>query len=329
MTKARNIAALLAPTKSTVDALGIAATSVTGAQASAISANTAKVTNAEPNTEILLVAGGGGGGSGGGEGGGAGAGGLVYAGTEYPKLPNLPKVILTSGTVYTVTIGAGGNGSTTYAPANNATNGANSTIVGSDLGMVAIGGGHGGGYPHYDHPTGGVGGSGGSGGGGGGNASGVNQGQWGQEGISGQGNRGGNGAVYGGGYLGGGGGGAGKVGDRGNYRPMRGGSGGAGLQYSISGTSTYYAGGGGAHTAGTNSGGGLGGVGGGGAVHVAGTVNTGGGGGGGGSRNGGSGIAILRMLTTDYSGTTTGSPTVSTSGSYTIIKFTGSGSYTH
>jgi len=59
MSKARNIADLLnssgdvklasldnapAPTKSTVDALGIAATSVTGAQASAITANTAKVT---------------------------------------------------------------------------------------------------------------------------------------------------------------------------------------------------------------------------------------------------------------------------------------------
>ena len=44
MSKARNIADLLAPTKATVDALGIAATSVTGAQASAITANTAKVT---------------------------------------------------------------------------------------------------------------------------------------------------------------------------------------------------------------------------------------------------------------------------------------------
>jgi hypothetical protein len=44
--------------------------------------------------------------------------------------------------------------------------------------------------------------------------------------------------------------------------------------------------------------------------------------------NGGSGVVILRMPTSNYSGTTTGSPTVTTSGSDTILKFTGSGSYT-
>jgi hypothetical protein len=43
---------------------------------------------------------------------------------------------------------------------------------------------------------------------------------------------------------------------------------------------------------------------------------------------GGSGVVILRMLTSDYSGTTSGSPTVSTSGSDTILTYTGSGSYT-
>jgi hypothetical protein len=37
---------------------------------------------------------------------------------------------------------------------------------------------------------------------------------------------------------------------------------------------------------------------------------------------------ILRMLTTDYSGTTSGSPTVTTSGSDTILTFNGDGSYT-
>jgi hypothetical protein len=34
------------------------------------------------------------------------------------------------------------------------------------------------------------------------------------------------------------------------------------------------------------------------------------------------------MATADYSGTTTGSPTVTTSGSDTILKYTGDGSYT-
>jgi hypothetical protein len=39
-------------------------------------------------------------------------------------------------------------------------------------------------------------------------------------------------------------------------------------------------------------------------------------------------VVILRVLTASYSGTTTGSPTVTTSGSYTVIKFTSSGTYT-
>ena len=43
---------------------------------------------------------------------------------------------------------------------------------------------------------------------------------------------------------------------------------------------------------------------------------------------GGSGVVILRVLGTDYTGTTTGSPTVTTSGTNTIIKFTGSGTLT-
>jgi hypothetical protein len=64
---------------------------------------------------------------------------------------------------------------------------------------------------------------------------------------------------------------------------------------------------------------------------VAATANTGGGGGGTAgtpSGAGGSGVVILRMATSRYSGTTTGSPTVTTDGSDTVIKFTGDGSYT-
>jgi hypothetical protein len=38
-------------------------------------------------------------------------------------------------------------------------------------------------------------------------------------------------------------------------------------------------------------------------------------------------VVILRMATANYSGTTTGSPTVTTSGSDTILTFTASGSY--
>jgi hypothetical protein len=70
------------------------------------------------------------------------------------------------------------------------------------------------------------------------------------------------------------------------------------------------------------------------AVTNNGTANTGGGGGGNHSTGlggtGGSGVVILRVPTSDYnqSGGTTGSPTVSIDGTDTIIKFTGSGSYT-
>jgi hypothetical protein len=39
-------------------------------------------------------------------------------------------------------------------------------------------------------------------------------------------------------------------------------------------------------------------------------------------------VVILSVPTTSYSGTTTGSPTVTTNGSYTILTFTASGSYT-
>ena len=63
--------------------------------------------------------------------------------------------------------------------------------------------------------------------------------------------------------------------------------------------------------------------------------NTTAGGGGGGpassanGANGGSGVVILSVPTANYSGSTTGSPTITTSGSNTIIKWTtGSGTYT-
>jgi hypothetical protein len=42
---------------------------------------------------------------------------------------------------------------------------------------------------------------------------------------------------------------------------------------------------------------------------------------------GGSGVVILSVPTASYSGITTGSPTVTTSGSNTILQFNSSGSY--
>jgi hypothetical protein len=66
-----------------------------------------------------------------------------------------------------------------------------------------------------------------------------------------------------------------------------------------------------------------------------GTANTGGGASGGNAfganqngGNGGSGVVILSIPTTNYSGLTSGSPVVTTSGSNTILQFNSSGSYT-
>ena len=67
-------------------------------------------------------------------------------------------------------------------------------------------------------------------------------------------------------------------------------------------------------------------------VSNAGTANTGGGGSGATgatSGAGGSGVIILRLLTSEYSSSTTGSPTVTTDGDYTILTYTGSGTYVH
>jgi len=44
--------------------------------------------------------------------------------------------------------------------------------------------------------------------------------------------------------------------------------------------------------------------------------------------DGGIGVVILSVPTDEYTADVTGSPTVSTSGSNTIIKFTGNGTYT-
>ena len=276
---------------------------------------------------LLMVAGGGGGGTGGGEGGGGGAGGLVYYGTETPKTPNGGAITLTLGATYTATICAGGTGATVYgANGGNGTSGGNSSFTGSGISLItALGGGTGGTYPSNGagHGT-GV--AGGSGGGGGGNSSGGGD-QTGGAGTSGQGFAGGNGVYTSSpqAYLGGGGGGASEVGE--TPPSTKAGDGGDGLAYSITGSSVTYAGGGGAHAAGSgNTGTGNGGAGGGGNNGQNGTNGLGGGGGAS-SGNGGSGVVILRLPTSQYTGTVTGSPTVTTTGSDTVIKFTSNGTY--
>jgi len=139
----------------------------------------------------------------------------------------------------------------------------------------------------------------------------------------------------------GGGGASGAVGA--NATSSSAGNGGSGSQSSITGSAIDYAGGGGA-AGDSSSYVGTGGTGGGGAGVFStsnpgpssdGTDNLGGGGG---ARyaapnnsiragNGGTGVVILSVPTANYSSTVTGSPTVTTSGSNTIIKFTGTGTY--
>lgn len=211
-------------------------------------------------------------------------------------------------TSFAVTVGAGGLGGQQVRKSTSlGTNGGNS-VFGP---LIAIGGGGGGSYwasdSAYD-----VGKSGGSGGGNGAKDSAVGTAV--STGTAGQGNSGGT-SGYNPGYPGGGGGGAGGVGGNSGAQ-TGGGAGGIGVQYSISGTPTYYGGGGGGSnysSSSANTSGGAGGLGGGGnggynvnsggtSVGGNGTANTGGGGGGGSwtgsvpsiGGTGGSGIVIVR-----------------------------------
>ena len=267
----------------------------------------------------LIVAGGGSGG--GNTGGGGGAGGLLTGSTT-----------LTSGTTYSFTVGAGGAAIVSTALGNA---GSNST----GFGLTAIGGGYGGAYSGL-----GGGGSGGSGGGGGNSPL-----TSGGAGTAGQGYAGGTPASSSNPYATAGGGGAGGVGAASTGTTVAG-AGGVGAITTIITTaiatsasvgqvvssSVYFAGGGGGSGysgvtggAGGNGGGGSGITGG---NSVSGTANSGGGGGGNGNTGysgaGGSGVVIVSIPTALYTGTTTGSPTVVTNGSNTVLIFKSSGSYT-
>jgi len=280
------------------------------------------------SVDFLVVAGGGSGGTGQDAsnsrvGGGGGAGGYrTSVGTSGGGGSAESSLTFAPGTVYTITVGAGG--ATTSTAGTNGNVGVNSSISGTGISTITSSGG---GYGGRDTASGGNGGSGGGAGA-----------------VTGSGGSGTANQGYAGGNTGGfntaaGGGGASAAASTPTSNSGNGGAGGAGLASSITGSSVTRAGGGGGGGSGSGgSGGSGGGANGGGSASngASASANTGAGGGGAGSNDGstttggagGSGVVILSMLTTKYSGTTTGSPTVSTSGSNTILTFTGSGSYT-
>ena len=279
-----------------------------------------------PTVEYLVVAGGGGGGTM--IGGGGGAGGFRTA-TGFS---------VTSGTAYTVTVGTGGPGTATRG--NSGTNGTDSVFST----ITSTGGGGGASLTGTNTLT--TPGNGGSGGGASGNplasASSAGAGNTPSTSPS-QGNNGGLGQTASP-YGGGGGGGATAIGNV--PSGTVGGIGGAGTASSISGSSvTYAGGGGGAPTSSVGATGGAGGSGGGGnggsysplVAATNGTANTGGGGGGGSndgavaymSGSGGSGIVIISYdAAYSAAASTTGSPSITTSGGYRIYTWTSSGSIT-
>ena len=261
--------------------------------------------------EIQFLVIGGGGGAGNGNTGGGGGGGFRTATESSVNI----------GTTITVNVG---NGGPNTGGGGTPSNGSVSNFSGTGLTTIESAGGGGGGTGGSSGGSGGSGGGGGYASGSGGNGNTPNT-------TPSQGNNGG-GGQSGSPYRGGGGGGASQAGQSGTSN----GNGGDGSQSSITGSAVYYAGGGGASVEHSASAG-TGGQGGGGTGNNAGgsagagTANTGGGGGGAylpqTGRAGGSGVVILSVPTANYSSTVTGSPTVSTSGSNTIIKFTGNGTY--
>jgi hypothetical protein len=298
------------------------------------SADSITIQNFVGNIEYLVVAGAGGGG--GTYGGGGGAGGYR---TNYGSTV----ITLTQGNVYTAYVGLGGAGGPlgSFGTSGAATAGDYSSLSGTGITTItATAGGQGGGYNGYSPGTGGSGGGGYRGGSG---VAGNTGGNGGAPSIP-EGYAGGN-AWSGGGWPAGGGGGAGAVGS--NYVGITtGGAGGVGKSNSITGSALYYAGGGGGGSEGWATGiGGAGGNGGGGnggkyagasGLGVNGTDGRGGGGGGssygsgsyGGGGDGGNGVVILRIATTDYNSSGVSGGTAVSSGSDTVITFTGAGTYT-
>jgi len=274
---------------------------------------------------------GGGGGSAMVYGGGGGAGGYrnsFASETSGRGSSSETALTFTPGVTYTITVGAGGAGAQNYggaSPGNQGITGDNSVISGSGITTVTSNGGGGGAENTQPGKTGGCGGGAGS----------ANNGGAGTAAQGYDGGQGGGGPGAPSGYSGGGGGGAGAAGLSSGPTSTSGVAGGAGLSSSITGSAVLRGGGGGGGSPGSGSAG-PGGSGGGGGADV-GTANTGGGGGATNfsvpastaAHEGGSGVVILSVPDGNYSGTTTGSPTVATGVSgKTVITFNSSGSYT-
>ena len=287
------------------------------------------------SADFLVIAGGASGGVANGSNPGAGGGGAggyrasFNSETSGGGGSSESSLSLKTGTEYTITVGAGGAAVSHTGSLVDGNEGINSSISGSDITDITSIGGGGGGAPGNNGGSGGGATASGNQNGGSGTA---NQGFDGGDVPNSSSNRN---AGAGGGGASAAGGDVNSGGTAGN-----GGAGGNGVASTITASSVTRAGGGGG-AGGQGGSVGSGGSGGGGAgandstSPVAGTANTGSGGGGGNHNHstkssgaGGSGIVILRVPTANYSGTTTGSPGVSTSGSDTILTFTGDGSYT-
>ena len=282
------------------------------------------------SADFLVIAGGGGGGRAGGGGGGAGGYRNSYASEDSGGGGSSESSLtFVQGTVYTVTVGDGGAGAPSGAPGFAGSDGVDSSVAGSGITTITTTGGGGGGGNNAAPNK-----NGRSGGSGGGGAGGTSAGS-GASGTSNQGFAGGAGRDGTGQSGGGGGGGSDAVGADGTA--SAGGAGGAGNSSSITGSAVSRGGGGGGGGY-DNLPGGAGGTGGGGTGNTGsnnsatvGTANTGGGGGGAhdvAAAAGGKGVVILRVPTASYSGTTSGSPTVTTDGSDKVLVFNASGSYT-
>jgi hypothetical protein len=269
------------------------------------------------NVELLVV--GGGGGAGSLRGGGGGGGGYI----------SVPSFNVAAGSSVAITVGVGGaKGYDNAGTGVHATSGTNSSFGSAHIAIGGGGGGSYGGGPQNGY-------AGGSGGGGANQSSSANTG-FGGTATAGQGFAGGNSRCGGGGEVsGGGGGGAGGPGSNGSSgscgscsnRPYNPGSGGNGIQNSISGTAVWYSGGGGGGGLGGNcssgfnisgangQGGGQASYGGGGQCKVvSGSFQT---------ENGGPGIVIVK-----YAGApvATGG-TITQVGGYTIHTFTSGGTF--